>query len=116
MDHKQLRTALEDLRRTSEQLLPLTDRFDLDAVENAVSKRELAVARVTEAVETSAGAFSEEDLESVRESLRVGKSAFEKLLEIRRSGWTTATEMTKNDYVLRSISIFGTDASEQRKA
>ena len=107
MDRTQKTAILDALRRTSEDLTPAIQRYDVGQLENAIRAREEAVQRFQELVERDPNAFSEADVESARESLRVGKRAFEHLLEIRRTGWTTATEMAKNQYVLRTIAKYG---------
>jgi hypothetical protein len=112
MDHTEANLALRELRAATEALLSATDGYDIDELEIAVGRRERAVARFEELVLRNPAGFSADHLESARESLRIGKQAFERLLEIRRTGWATATELSKNEYVLRSLSTFATSPAD----
>jgi hypothetical protein len=111
MDHMEVSLILQQLRETSQKLVPSLERYDVAAVEAALAERERVVARFQELVERNPAAFTDADLESARESLRLGKEAHERLLEIRRTGWTTATELSKDEYVLRAIAKYGKNLS-----
>jgi len=113
MDHMEVSLVLQQLRETSQKLTPSVERYDVAAVEAALAERERVVARFQELVEKNPAAFTEADLESARESLRLGKEGHERLLEIRRTGWTTVTELSKDEYVLRAIATYGKDVASE---
>ena len=99
--------VLDELRNTTDELFLVSNRFDLDQMEAAVTLRQKAVTQLSELIAQYPDAFTYAHLEQVRACHDRGKRAFEKVLEIRRSGWTTATELSQNAHILKSFARFG---------
>jgi hypothetical protein len=109
MTYNEVADVLEDLRTTTRQLNPDTSakKFDLDHIEKAVAEREHSVARLRQVTLQHPEAFSFQDLEELQRILAEGKRAAENLMDMRRHGWTTATELRKKDFVLKTFLRFG---------
>ncbi len=106
-------TVLDALSSTTEQLMLTANRLDLDRMEAAVAVRQEAVARLRELIEVHPHAFTPDDLERLRTSHAQGKLAFEKLLETRRTGWVTATELSRKEHIMKSFAQFGTPSGRR---
>ena len=109
MNYNEVAAVLEELRITTRHLNPdeNTKRFDLDHVEKAVAEREHSVARLRELTLQKPEAFTLDDVQELQRILAEGKRASENLMDIRRQGWTTATELRKKDFVLKTFLRFG---------
>jgi hypothetical protein len=109
MTHNEVSAVLEELRTTTRHLNPdsQTKRFDLDHVEKAVAEREHSVARLRQLTLQHPDAFTFQDLEELQRILAEGKRAAENLMDVRRHGWTTATELRKKDFVLKTFLRYG---------
>jgi hypothetical protein len=105
--------VLEDLRRTTRRLNPDANatRFDLDQVEKAVAEREHSVARLRELTLQQPDAFAPEDVDELRRILAEGKRAAENLMDMRREGWTTATQLHKKAFVMKTFLRYGSDSA-----
>ncbi len=99
--------VLEELRRTTDRLIPVPNRVDLDRIEAALAERQKAVQRLGDLVTNYPDSFTVEHLEEVRRSQSQGKRALEEILAVRRQNWTTATRLSQSEYVLRSFAQFG---------
>jgi hypothetical protein len=104
---EKIASVLEELRCTTESLFPTANRLDLNQIEEAVASREKVVAQLSALIAQHPYEFTPEHLESVRQSHMKGKRALEKVLETRRTGWVTATELSKNEYILKSFARSG---------
>jgi hypothetical protein len=109
MIYNEVATVLGDLRATTRHLNPEagTKRFDLDHVEQAVADREHSVARLRQLTLQHPEAFTFEDLEELQRILAEGKQASENLLDMRRHAWTTATELRKKGFILKTFVRYG---------
>ena len=108
-------SVLEKLHSATDQLFVTTNRFDLDQIEAAVTNREKVVSDLRELIAQHPDAFTPEDLARMQSCHSQGKRALEKLLETRRTGWTTATELAQNQYVLKSFARFGCSPANHNK-
>src|SRR5277367_1289038 len=100
MDRSEVLSAVAELRSTSESMRAMQgSRLDLDVLEKIVARREHAVRRIRNSVEQCPECFCEDDLDAMRDALAAGKRAFENLLEIRKKGWTTATDYSRNRHI-----------------
>jgi hypothetical protein len=101
--------VLEELQDATDRLIPAASagRLDIDEIEKALAERQRAVGRLGELIARCPEAFTRLDVERVRESVSSGRMAAERLIEIRRGGWAAATELSQNQYILRTIGNFG---------
>jgi len=103
--------VLEELRVATRRINPDSNaiRFDLDQAEKAVAQREHSVARLRELTLSRPEAFSLEDIEELRRILAEGKRATERLMDMRRQGWTSATELHRKEFVLKTFLRYGSE-------
>jgi hypothetical protein len=109
MTYNEVADVLDELRTATRHLNPdaNTKSFDLDHIEKAVAERETSVARLRQLTLQHPEAFTLQDLEELQRILAEGKRAAENLMDVRRHGWTTATELRKKDFVLKTFLRFG---------
>lgn len=109
MNYDEVAAVLEELRNTTRRLNPEPNarQFDLNHIERAVANRELSVARLRDLAVQQPEAFTLQDVEELQRILAEGKRAAENLLDIRRQGWTAATELRKKDFVMKTFLRYG---------
>ena len=109
MESADIGVVVEALLASTDRLAPAGARLlDVDKIEKALSEREHCVRTLSELARRFPEAFTLRDLEKIRHSLHAGRAALEKIGDLRRDGWVTATEMSRTQYLLRTISTFGT--------
>jgi hypothetical protein len=109
MAHEEVVTIIQELWRATDELAVAAHprRFDLNGLERALAHRMGAVERLSRMVESFPQAFTGDDLQEIRVSQSRGKRALEALLAWRRNGWDTATQLSRNQYVIGTISTTG---------
>jgi uncharacterized protein YoxC len=109
MKNNEVASVLEELRVTTRHLRRDVNAksLDLDQMEKAVAERERSVKRLSRLTQRQPDAFTREDVEELQRIHAEGKRAAESLMDFRRQKWTTARELNKQDFVMKTFLRYG---------